>query len=151
MLFRSYENRPMPDDLCCSEGTYVPPNPIPSSAARKSPYPQRPVSDMEWMFQKLSLDTLMFIFYYRPGTYAQYLAARELKRMSWRFHSRYGTWFKRHSEPSVVNPKYEYGTYVYFDCYADEWAQKIKKDFQFDYCHLEDELPVAARREENRH
>ncbi|EER19919.1 tropomyosin 1, isoforms 33/34, putative [Perkinsus marinus ATCC 50983] len=132
VLLRSYENRPMPDDLCCSEGNYIPANPIPSSAARKSPYPQQPVNDTESMFQKLSFDTLMFVFYYRPGSYAQYLAARELKRMSWRFHSRYGTWFKRHSEPSVVNPKFEYGTYVYFDCYADEWAQKIKKDFQFE-------------------
>ncbi|KAF4724179.1 Vacuolar-sorting receptor [Perkinsus olseni] len=138
LLLRSYENRPTPDDRCCTEGTYMPANPIPSSAARKSPYPQRPVdeADSEAVFQKLPFDTLMFVFYYRPGTYAQYLAARELKRMSWRFHSRYGTWFKRHSEPSVVNPKYEYGTYVYFDCYADEWAQKIKKDFQFERTEL---------------
>ncbi|KAF4656097.1 CCR4-NOT transcription complex, subunit 3, partial [Perkinsus chesapeaki] len=152
VLLRSFENRPMPTDLCTTEESYIPPNPIPSSAARKSPYPQRSVEavDSEAVFQKLPFDTLMFVFYYRPGTYAQYLAARELKRMSWRFHSRYGTWFKRHSEPSVVNPKFEYGTYVYFDCYADEWAQKIKKDFQFDYCHLEDELPVAPRRDDNR-
>ena len=35
------------------------------------------------------------------GTYQQYLAARELKKQSWRFHKKYKTWFQRHEEPKV--------------------------------------------------
>lgn len=46
------------------------------------------------MFEKLNTDTLFLIFYYQQGTYQQYLAARELKRQSWRFHKKYMTWFQ---------------------------------------------------------
>ena len=52
---------------------------------------------------------------YVQGTYQQYLAARELKRHSWRFHKNYMTWFQRHEEPTVTTEDFERGTYVYFD------------------------------------
>merc|ERR1719231_1552608 len=90
-------------------------------------------------FEKLNPDTLFFIFYYQPGTYQQYLAARELKRKSWRFHKKYCTWFQRHEEPTVTTDEYERGTYVYFD-FETGWVQRIKGDFQFEYCYLEKEL-----------
>eukprot|EP00975_Prorocentrum_lima_P043744 9175186-Prorocentrum_lima.AAC.1 len=38
------------------------------------------------VFEKMSIDTLFFIFYHQQGTYAQYLAAQELKRKKWWFH-----------------------------------------------------------------
>lgn len=31
----------------------------------------------------------------------KYLAARELKRNSWRYHKKHNTWFQRHCEPEV--------------------------------------------------
>jgi len=43
------------------------------------------------------------------------LAAKELKKQSWRFHRKYNTWFQRHEEPKVATDEYEQGTYVYFD------------------------------------
>lgn len=46
------------------------------------------------MFEKLNTDTLFLIFYYQQGTFQQYLAARELKRQSWRYHKKYMTWFQ---------------------------------------------------------
>lgn len=46
------------------------------------------------MFDKLNTDTLFLIFYYQQGTYQQYLAARELKKQSWRYHKKYMTWFQ---------------------------------------------------------
>ncbi|CAI7833187.1 unnamed protein product [Closterium sp. NIES-53] len=49
------------------------------------------------------------------GTYQQYLAARELKKQSWRYHKKYNTWFQRHEEPKLTTDDYEQGTYVYFD------------------------------------
>eukprot|EP00965_Chrysotila_dentata_P133389 4410735-Pleurochrysis_carterae.AAC.1 len=41
------------------------------------------------------------------GTYQQYLAARELKKQSWRYHKKYLTWFQRHEEPKVTADEYE--------------------------------------------
>ena len=75
------------------------------------------------------------------GTYQQYLAARELKRQSWRYHKKYLTWFQRHEEPKVTAEDFEQGTYVYFD-YESGWCQRIKADFTFEYGFLEDELQV---------
>ncbi|GAB2265410.1 hypothetical protein Dimus_000468 [Dionaea muscipula] len=93
-------------------------------------------------------DILFFAFYYQQNTYQQYLAARELKKQSWRYHRQYNTWFQRHEEPKVTTDEYEKGTYVYFDFHASNdqqpqgWCQRIKQDFQFDYNFLEDELIV---------
>lgn len=91
------------------------------------------------MFSKMDLDTLLFIFYYQQGTYQQYLAARELKRLSWRFHKKYCAWFKRHEEVKEVADDRETGTYMYFD-YEQGWVQRIKKDFSFEFAYLENEL-----------
>ena len=78
----------------------------------------------------------------QPETpYQQYLAARELKRQSWRYHKKYLTWFQRHEEPKVTADEYEQGTYVYFD-YETGWCQRIKSEFTFEYGYLEDELQV---------
>ena len=41
------------------------------------------------------------------GTKAQYLAAKALKRQSWRFHTKYLMWFQRHEEPKIINDEYE--------------------------------------------
>jgi len=89
------------------------------------------------MFEKFDTDTLFFIFYYQQGTYQQYLAAKELKRQSWRYHKKYLTWFQRHEEPKEITPEYEQGTYVYFD-YETGWCQRKKTEFTFEYRYLED-------------
>lgn len=41
------------------------------------------------------------------GTKAQYLAAKALKKQSWRFHTRYMMWFQRHEEPKTITEDYE--------------------------------------------
>ena len=56
---------------------------------------------------RLSTETLFFIFYYMEGTKAQYLAAKALKKQSWRFHTKYMMWFQRHEEPKIINDEYE--------------------------------------------
>lgn len=106
-------------------------------------FPQTPLQLFEspLKFESLDIDTLFFIFYYQQGTYQQYLAARELKRQSWRFHKKYMTWFQRHEEPKVTTDEYEQGTYVYFD-FETGWCQRIKSEFTFEYSYLEDELQV---------
>lgn len=95
--------------------------------------------------QQFDVDTLFFIFYYQQGTYQQYLAARELKDQSWRFHKQYLTWFKRHEEPKITTDEYEQGSYFFFDYFPKEnyetgWCSRIKTDFTFEYRYLEDEL-----------
>lgn len=117
--------------------SYTPRNPYPTPSS----YPTAPslIFENPAIFEKLGTDCLFFIFYYAQGTYQQYLAARELKKQSWRYHKKYMTWFQRHEEPKVTTEDYEQGTYVYFD-YESGWCQRIKSDFRFEYSYLEDSL-----------
>jgi CCR4-NOT transcription complex subunit 3 len=72
------------------------------------------------------------------NTYAQYLAARELKRHAWRFNKMYHTWFIRGDDvqPRIVTADGERGSFSYFD-YEGGWMQRVKRDFMFDFAHLE--------------
>ncbi|SJK85988.1 NOT2 / NOT3 / NOT5 family [Babesia microti strain RI] len=101
-------------------------------------FPSEPLDITPSYFERLSIETLFFAFYYQPGTYAQYLAALELKRQHWRFHTQYLTWFQRNEEPIKVTESYEKGSFVYFD--VEEWRKRIKPEFTFFYCYLENEL-----------
>jgi len=134
----SLQNMPEPSDSERPK-TYTPRNPYPTPNS----FPQTPaaVFDTPAIFDKFDTDTLFFIFYYQQGTYQQYLAARELKKQSWRYHKKYLTWFQRHEEPKVTAEEYEQGTYIYFD-YETGWCQRIKSEFTFEYGYLEDELQV---------
>eukprot|EP00850_Spirogloea_muscicola_P007071 SM000035S13051 [mRNA] locus=s35:140899:147491:+ [translate_table: standard] len=124
--------------------SYTPRNPT----ATPSSYPQAPASIVEnpQLWERLDTDVLFFAFYYQQGMYQQYLAAKELKRQSWRYHKKYNTWFQRHDEPKHTTEEYEQGTYVYFDFHIvhDDsqtgWCQRIKTEFTFEYSFLEDEL-----------
>ncbi|XP_017439555.1 uncharacterized protein LOC108345481 isoform X3 [Vigna angularis] len=82
---------------------------------------------------------------YTPNTYQQYVAAKELKKQSWRYHRKYNAWFQRHKMPKVATDEYEHGTYVYFDFrIANDdkqhgWCYSIMTDFTLNYNYLEDE------------
>lgn len=117
---------------------YTPQNPY-SATPQSFPSTPSTLFDNPAIFEKLGTDALFFIFYYQQGTYQQYLAARELKKQSWRFHKKYMTWFQRHEEPKLTTDEYEQGTYVYFD-YETGWCTRIKQDFRFEYSFLEDSL-----------
>jgi len=119
--------------------SYTPRNPYPTPSSY--PTTPSPIFENPGVFEKLGTDCLFFIFYYAQGTYQQYLTARELKKRSWRYHKKYMTWFQRHEEPKVTTEEYEQGTYVYFD-YETGWCQRIKSDFRFEYCFLEDSLSI---------
>ena len=85
-------------------------NYMPRSPIMTPPYyPQTvpPASDTLDFFHRLSTETLFFIFYYLEGTKAQYLAAKALKKQSWRFHTKYMMWFQRHEEPKTITEEYE--------------------------------------------
>ncbi|CDW58492.1 CCR4-NOT transcription complex, subunit 3, partial [Trichuris trichiura] len=101
-------------------------------------YPQAtqpPLESMEY-YMRLPTEVLFFNFYYLEGTRAQYLAAKALKKQSWRFHTQYKMWFQRHEEPTTITDEYEQGTYVYFD--FEKWTQRKKEGFTFEYRYLED-------------
>ncbi|CAO1630079.1 unnamed protein product [Parajaminaea phylloscopi] len=113
---------------------------VPKTPYNTSPYyPTVPAAifDNPSIYSKFDEDTLFYIFYYQQGTYHQHLAARELKKQSWRFHKQFLTWFRRHSEPQAITDEYEQGVYVYFD-WEGSWAQRKKSDFRFEYRWLED-------------
>ena len=100
-------------------------------------YPQEPLPLFEdpslYETSRIDTDTLFYIFYYRQGTYQQYLAAKSLKSQSWRFHKQYQTWFQRHEEPKTITDEYEQGTYRFFD-YESTWLAN---------CHLP--IPLDPR------
>lgn len=73
---------------------------------------------------KVDNDTLFYAFYYKQGTYQQYLSARALKDQAWRFHKQYQTWFQRHEEPKNITEEFEQGTYRFFD-YESTWYVQI--------------------------
>ncbi|KAG5876705.1 hypothetical protein JTB14_038025 [Gonioctena quinquepunctata] len=114
--------------------TYLPRSPC----TTPSYYIQTPLahSDSLEFYQRLATETLFFVFYYMEGTKAQYLAAKALKKQSWRFHTKYMMWFQRHEEPKIINEEYEQGTYIYFD--YEKWGQRKKEGFTFEYKYLED-------------
>lgn len=89
------------------------------------------------VYNKLDLDVLFFIFYCEPGTIRQYFAARGLKKFSWRFHTKYTTWFQRLEEPKIITEDYEQGLFIFFD-YEVSWGSRKKRDFTFEYKYLED-------------
>ncbi|GIY73611.1 hypothetical protein CDAR_429771 [Caerostris darwini] len=112
---------------------YLPRNPVPTP----SYYPNGlNHCDTVEFFQRLSTETLFFVFYYMEGTKAQYLAAKALKKQSWRFHTKYMMWFQRHEEPKTITDEFEQGTYIYFD--FEKWGQRKKEGFTFEYRYLED-------------
>ncbi|KAF2138600.1 uncharacterized protein K452DRAFT_353090 [Aplosporella prunicola CBS 121167] len=117
---------------------YKPQNPYPYTPSH---YPQEPLSifDDPRLYSRVDTDSLFYAFYYRQGTYEQYLAAKALKSQSWRFHKQYQTWFQRHEEPKSITEDYEQGTYRFFD-YESTWMNRRKADFKFAYKFLEDEL-----------
>ncbi|XP_056632897.1 CCR4-NOT transcription complex subunit 3 isoform X2 [Diorhabda sublineata] len=133
LMEAAYYHMPHPSD---SERirTYLPRSPC----TTPSYYIQAPLahSDSLEFFQRLATETLFFVFYYMEGTKAQYLAAKALKKQSWRFHTKYMMWFQRHEEPKIINEEYEQGTYIYFD--YEKWGQRKKEGFTFEYKYLED-------------
>ncbi|CAI0432742.1 unnamed protein product [Linum tenue] len=150
MLEAAYHKLPQPKDSERAR-SYIPRHP----AVTPSSFPQvqAPIVNNPAFWERLTLDsygtdTLFFAFYYQQNTYQQYLAARELKKGSWRYHRKYNTWFQRHEEPKVATDEFEQGTYVYFDFHIANddhqhgWCQRIKTEFTFEYNYLEDELIV---------
>ncbi|KAL2511428.1 transcription regulator NOT2/NOT3/NOT5 family protein [Abeliophyllum distichum] len=149
MLEAAYYKLPQPKDSERAK-SYTPRHP----AVTPSSFPQvqAPIVNNPAFWERLGADnygtdTLFFAFYYQQNTYQQYLAAKELKKQSWRYHRKYNTWFQRHEEPKVATDDFEQGTYVYFDFHIanDEqhgWCQRIKTEFTFEYNYLEDELIV---------
>ena len=115
---------------------YKPRNPINTSL----PFPAQPPAILQnpALFEKLSVDTLFFAFYQQQNSFQQFLAAKQLKHKSWRFHTQYKTWFQRHEEPKAISDDYEQGTYLFFD-YQTGWRQAIREDFRFDYSFLADD------------
>ena len=117
-----------------SDKSFVPKNPYVGHPAFPTQIPS--VIENPSLFEKLPTDSLFLAFYHQQGSYQQYLAAKQLKKQSWRYHKKYMTWFQRHDEPKVTTDEYEEGTYVYFD-YESGWCPRLKSEFRFEYCYLE--------------
>ncbi|KAI6176878.1 hypothetical protein M3Y97_00846500 [Aphelenchoides bicaudatus] len=113
---------------------------MPKTPCQTAPYyPQKVQSNFETLeyYTRLQPETLFFTFYFMEGTKAQLLAAKALKKLAWRYHTKYLTWFQRHEEPKQITDDYELGAYIYFD--FEKWCEKEKSEnFTFEYKFLED-------------
>jgi CCR4-NOT transcription complex subunit 3 len=134
MLQPSLRNLPQPADSERKKA-YAPRNPYRTPSY--FPSMPDPIFDEPAMFERFSHDTLFFIFYFQQGTPHQYLAARELKKHSWRYHKKHLTWFQRHGDPKTTSEDFEEGSYRYFE-YGMSWRGVIKENFRFEYAHLEE-------------
>ena len=72
----------------------VQPRLVPNGVPQSYPDTKIPILENPQLFEKLETEALFYAFYYQPGTYQQYLAARELKRQSWRYHKQHRAWFQ---------------------------------------------------------
>lgn len=93
---------------------------IPYATPSYYPKDPLPIFDNPALYSRVDPDTMFYMFYYKQGSYYQYLAAKALKDQSWRFHKQYQTWFQRHEEPKTITEEYEQGTYRFFD-YESTW------------------------------
>jgi CCR4-NOT transcription complex subunit 3 len=117
---------------------YKPQNPVETPKS----YPQVPNMRLlqPEFFRRYDISTLFYIFFYFPGSSQQSFAARELKQRSWRFHTKYQTWFHRLSEPTELTNEYEVGHFEYFDHREpDGWCVRERANFKLEYNHLETE------------
>ena len=130
------------DDSEKSGGNSPPPKRKKSLRASKFPltYPRHALPALEnpKLFERLDIDALFFSFYYRQNTRWQLLAANELHRSHWRFHTKLGTWFARLEEPKSRSEESETGAVIYFDFRIGEnasdhsssgWCQRSKSEF----------------------
>lgn len=95
-------------------------------------------------FDKLTLDTLFFIFYFQQGTFQQFLSIQELKKKKWQFHKKCFAWFYKRSDSKITTEDAEIADYVYFD-FEKDWCQKVKNDFAFEFVHL-DNAPIVINK-----
>lgn len=122
------------DDAHDFKKTYVPRVPFEAPAF----FPKEPlcIFDCLEIYKKLDIDTLFYVFYTERNTLHQYFATKALKSRSWRFHTKYKTWFQRLEEPKYITEDYEQGSYMFFD-YDTTWMIRKKTDFTFEYKYLE--------------
>lgn len=98
-------------------------------------------------FLKMDLECLFFAFYYQQGTYQQYLAAQELKKRGWDFHTRFLTWMKKEQNSDSQTTRGKQSQKVktlYFD-YENEWRIKssLNNEFQTENSkQIEKELQI---------
>ncbi|KAK3679000.1 general negative regulator of transcription subunit 5 [Recurvomyces mirabilis] len=137
LLNTSHHSFPTPTDTA-KPSPYYPQTPYPYTPTHY-PTTQLPIFSDPRLYSRIDTDSLFYAFYYRQGTYQQYLAAKALKSQSWRFHKQYQTWFQRHEEPKNITEEFEQGTYRFFD-YESTWMNRRKADFKFAYKYLEDDL-----------
>lgn len=88
-------------------------------------------------FSKYDLSTLLYIFFYFPGSPLQVFAAKELEMRGWKYHTKFQTWFKRVSKPKEVNDKYEVADYDYFDYKTcRSWCIRRRNNFSIEHEYL---------------
>jgi CCR4-NOT transcription complex subunit 3 len=87
----------------------------------------------ETVVRKLSEEALLFVFYYREGSFLQLVIARELRRRGFKWHRKNRQWYKRAEDPKMTTVDYEQGSFLTLDPRDADWRLKVKHDFILEY------------------
>lgn len=128
MLSSSMKNIIKPEDT----NFYIPQNILLFSTV----FPQSPHLIKGDMYEKIDINTLMFIFFFQNDSNIKYNAGKELSKRGWMYSKKYSTWFILTSPPKVKNDEFIEGKFKYWD-FSNEWTTAYKKDFKFEMKHLE--------------
>jgi CCR4-NOT transcription complex subunit 3 len=121
--------------------------PVRQPHATHASFPSAPefrLLDSPPAFERLSQDTLFFIFYFaQSGSYQAFLAARELRRNQWRYSRAMRTWVQRHGEATsealddgeLVG---ERGSILFFD--EPSWSLKVMPNAYIAHADIADDV-----------
>ncbi|CAG9466138.1 unnamed protein product [Pedinophyceae sp. YPF-701] len=121
---------------------------LPAGLDLPASYPRQRIPQVQnpLLYERVDPELLFLAFYLMPGTYQQHLAAKQLKKQSWRYHKQHQSWFQRHDAPRSITDDHETGSYVYFDHTAptaaggEGWCYRVRHDLKIEYAVLENEL-----------
>lgn len=102
--------------------------PMPSPVAPPSTYPAQklPLFDAPVFYDSLDVETLMYSFYFQPGSMQQFLSSRSLGNKSWKFNEESRKWFSvSDANPGITSKLKQAGEsmssqYIHFD--PSGWA-----------------------------
>lgn len=102
--------------------------PMPSPVAPPSTYPAQklPLFDAPVFYDSLDIETLMYSFYFQPGSMQQFLSSRSLGNKSWKFNEETRKWFSvSDANPGIATKLKQAGEsmssqYIHFD--PSGWA-----------------------------
>lgn len=102
-------------------------------------YPIYPLNLNQKLLEKFSDDTLFFMVFVQQDVQKKDIAFKQLCKRGWMFNTKYHTFFQLIGSPKNQTDEMIEGKFKFFE-HEKEWVVKVKKDFKFEYAHLESKI-----------